>query len=124
MSEQSKDDSTCNDTGDDGAADAFDPLFGEIEGVRYFVTDEDEPYAVAIENVNEVRLTVIYEVTPDRGVPWIFRLVDSAMWGDAMWANNEDVVDVAESASGTCNFGNGRMCMLPCLKVIDVRRGT
>jgi hypothetical protein len=97
MSDQSEDDSIGSDTGD-GAADAFDPLFGEIEEVRYFVTDEDEPYTVVIENVNEVRLTVIYELTPDRGVAWIFRSVDAAMWGDAMWANNEDVVDVAESA--------------------------
>lgn len=98
MSDRIEDDSSGADTGDDGATDTFDPSFGEIEEVRYFVTDEDEPYAVVIESVNEVRLTIIYEVTPDRGVAWIFRSVDSGMWGEAMWVNNEDVVDVAESA--------------------------
>lgn len=76
----------------------FEPLFGQLDEVRYFVTDDDVPYAVVIKTVNEIRLTLIYEMIPDRGLAWVFRSLDSAEWGDALWAENDGVIDVAESA--------------------------
>lgn len=88
-----------NDAADD-VAQGFEPLFGSLEEVRYFVTNDDVPYAVVKENVGDIRLTLIYEL-PDRGLVWVFRSLDSAQWGEALWAENEGVTDVAESERET-----------------------
>jgi hypothetical protein len=41
-------------------------------------------------------VNLVYEVDPDVCLLWVFRSIDAAVWGDAMWENNENVVDVAE----------------------------
>lgn len=75
----------------------IEALLGELLEVRYFVSDEDHHYAVAVEDVNSMQMILIYEVEPEVNLLWIFRSLDSAIWGNAMWANNEYVIGAAES---------------------------
>ncbi len=72
-------------------------VLGELEEVRYFVSDEDHLYAVAVENVHRLQMILVYEVEPVVSLLWVFRSVDPAIWGSAMWTNNENVVGAAES---------------------------
>jgi hypothetical protein len=74
----------------------FDPLFGDIEDVRYCVSNEDNPYAVVIEIVQMNRLMLIYEVNPEIELLWVFHSIEASLWGGAMWANNDDMIDVAK----------------------------
>lgn len=93
-----EDDRSDRDDPDDGMAHEFEPLFGDLEGMQYYWTDDDVQYAVVVESAGEDRLTLIYELSPEQGLVWVFRSLDASLWGDAMWANNKGVFDVAESA--------------------------
>jgi hypothetical protein len=97
MSVQDNDDDSYASEVDVGSYGSFDPVFGDLEEIRYYVTDEDDVYAVVIEKVNDDQLTLIYDMDTDKNLLWVFRSLDSSLWGDAMWENNEGVVDVAES---------------------------
>ncbi len=79
----------------------IEALLGELDEVRSFVSNENHLYAVAIETVHNKRMILVYEVEPEVDLLWIFRSVDPAIWGDAMWANNEHVVGAAESVRET-----------------------
>ncbi len=82
----------------------FDPLFGQIVDVHYGVSNDDEAYAIVIEQVENVRVTLVYDVEPGRGLLWVFRSIDSSVWGDTMWQDNEDVIDVAEGLDDDVNM--------------------
>jgi hypothetical protein len=75
----------------------IEALLGELDEVRSFVSDESHLYAVAVEIVHSVRMILVYEVKPVVNLLWIFRSLDPAIWGEAMWANNEHVIGAAES---------------------------
>jgi hypothetical protein len=75
----------------------IEALLGELDEVQSFVSDENHLYAVAVEIVHNKQMILVYEVEPVVNLLWIFRSLDPAIWGDAMWANNEHVVGAAES---------------------------
>ena len=69
---QDEDDRSDRDDSDDGTAHEFEPLFGDLEGMQYFWADDDVQYAVVVESAGEDRLTLIYELSPERGLVWVF----------------------------------------------------
>jgi hypothetical protein len=48
-----------------------------------------------MEEIGTGYVNLVYELDPFVRLLWVFRSIDSAIWGDAMWLNNEDVVDVS-----------------------------
>jgi hypothetical protein len=93
----------------------FDPVFGNIVNVRDYLSADHESYAVVQEEIGTSHVSLVYVLDPFVRLLWVFRAVDSAVWGDAMWLNNEDVIDVAkmigEEEVGTLlvtEFVNGR----------------
>jgi hypothetical protein len=97
MSDQDETGSVVADDADTDPQYHIEALLGELEEVRYFVSDGDHRYAVAVENVNSVQMILVYEVEPEMNLLWVFRSLDSAIWGNAMWANNENVIGTVES---------------------------
>jgi hypothetical protein len=97
MSDQSKTGSEIADDSDIEVEYHIEALLGELDEVRSFVLDENHLYAAAVEIVHNKRMILVYEVEPVVNLLWIFWLLDPAIWGDAMWANNEHVVGAAES---------------------------
>ncbi len=97
MSDQ---DETGSVVADDANVDSqynIEALLGELQEVRRFVSVEDHRYVVAVEDVNSMQMILIYEVESEVNLLWVFRSLDSAIWGNAMWANNEFVTGAAES---------------------------
>jgi hypothetical protein len=74
----------------------FDPVFGNIVDVCEYLSADHESYAVVHEEIDTGHLRIVYELDPFVRLLWVFRAVDSAVWGDAMWLDNEDVIDVSE----------------------------
>ncbi len=101
MSDQSETGSETVDDSDIALEYHIEALLEELDEVRSFVSNENHLYAVAIEIVHNKRMILVYEVEPEVDLLWIFRSVDPAIWGDAMWANNEHVVKAAESVRET-----------------------
>ena len=101
MSDQSETESESTDASSIELEYHIEALLGELEEVQSFVSDESHLYAVAIEVVHDKRMILVYEVEPGVNLLWIFRSLDPAIWGDAMWANNEHVVGAAESVRET-----------------------
>ncbi len=73
----------------------FELVFGDIVDVRYYHSIDNESYAVVKEEIGTGYVNLVYELDPLIRLLWVFRTIDSAVWGDAMWLNNEDVVDVS-----------------------------
>ncbi len=74
----------------------FDSVFGTVIDSQYYISPDGKRYAVVIEEGKTCQVTIVYDVEPVVRLLLVFRSVDSALWGDAMWANNENVIDVAE----------------------------
>ncbi len=74
----------------------FELVFGTVIDTQYYISPDGERYAVVVEEGDTCHLTIVYNVEPVVRLLWVFRSVDSALWGDAMWADNEHVIDVAE----------------------------
>jgi hypothetical protein len=101
MSDPSETGSEVSDSSDVELEYRIEAQLGELDEVQSFVSDENHLYAVAVEVVHNKRMILVYEVEPEVNLLWIFQSLDPAIWGNAMWTNNEHVVGAAESVRET-----------------------
>lgn len=75
----------------------FDSVFGTVLDIQYYMSSDSERYAVVIEEGGTCEMMLVYGIDPVVHLLWVFRSIESAVWGDVMWADNENVIDVAEA---------------------------